>query len=207
MSISRRCASVATVAALAALFIAGPASPALAHDALVGSDPESGAQLDTAPATIDLEFSSEIMEVGAEVLVLDAEGENWVSGEVAVEGTSAVATLTEGMPEAGYQVRWRVVSGDGHPISGLIPFAVGEAEPLASVDDVAGADAAEAPVETPDANATAAPDAEGGADAAQDEGISPWVFVGAGAGIVALLVGLFVTFSRRSRAAGKGGQA
>lgn len=32
------------------------------------------------------------------------------------------------MPDAGYEVQWRVVSGDGHPISSTIPFAVGDAE-------------------------------------------------------------------------------
>jgi hypothetical protein len=36
------------------------------------------------------------------------------------------------MPEGSYQVRWRVVSSDGHPISGSFEFAVGQKTPGAT---------------------------------------------------------------------------
>lgn len=41
------------------------------------------------------------------------------------------------LPAAGYVVEWRVVSSDGHPISGTIPFTVDGGAPITS-DDVAG---------------------------------------------------------------------
>ncbi len=57
-------------------------------------------------------------------------GDDWVAGEVEVDGNVVTAQLEAGMPVAGYQVRWQVVSEDGHPISGVIPFTIGDADPM-----------------------------------------------------------------------------
>ena len=131
---------------LAAVLLA--ASPAAAHDELVESVPASGESLATAPETITLTFSADILEMGAEVIVVDAEGTNWVEGEPLVEGTVVTATLAADMPLLGYEARWRVVSSDGHPISGVVPFTVGGAEPLTP---------SEATSVDPEAEATDAP--------------------------------------------------
>ena len=45
------------------------ASPALAHDQLIGSNPKNGAQLDKQPEWLELEFSGNIQEVGTEIQV------------------------------------------------------------------------------------------------------------------------------------------
>lgn len=114
------------------------ASPAAAHDELADSDPAAGDSLASAPAEITLTYSADILEMGAEVIVVDAEGTDWVEGTPLVEGQVVTATVGADMPVAGYEVRWRVVSSDGHPISGVIPFTVGDAEPLpATVDSSA----------------------------------------------------------------------
>ena len=47
-------------------------------------------------------------------------------------GNTVTVGVEPGMPAAGYQVRWQVVSEDGHPIAGTVPFTVGDAEPYAS---------------------------------------------------------------------------
>lgn len=137
---------------LTALLVLGISSPASAHDSLVSSSPAVGEQLATAPTHVELVFSDDVLPVGAAVLVVDAAGTDWVSGDVAIDRNTVTVPLPSGMPEAGYQVRWRVVSGDGHPISAIIPFAIGDAEPLTvtvpePTDSTSSADADATPSE------------------------------------------------------------
>lgn len=131
---SRSLAAAAVLAASALFLVAAPAS---AHDELVGSDPEYGAALAAAPAEITLWFSADVLEVGAEVIVVDQSEKDWIAGAPAVAGDTVTVALAEGMPVAGYEMRWRVVSSDGHPISGIIPFTIGDAEPYARDQAVA----------------------------------------------------------------------
>lgn len=122
-----RAAALGMVTALVVLL--APAAPAAAHDQLIGSDPAAGERLDSAPTALTLEYSAEVMELGAMVIVADATRDDWVQEEPVVDGTAVSVALPEGMPAGGYEIRWRVVSSDGHPISGVIPFTVGDAEP------------------------------------------------------------------------------
>lgn len=126
------------VVAVVALFAA--AAPASAHDELTASTPAAGERLEAAPENIRLQFSGDVLslgdtDAGTLVMVVDATGRDWSDGSVEVFGETVTVGLTPGMPDAGYQVRWRVVSEDGHPISGVIPFAIGDAEPLTATDD------------------------------------------------------------------------
>lgn len=134
---SRICVFAAgMLAAVVAVFAA--TTPAFAHDQLIASNPESGQQLEVAPDAVSLEFSGELLvlgdaRLGATVIVVDAGGRNWVDGTPEVREHIVTANLIAGMPDAGYEVRWQVVSSDGHPISGVIPFTVGDTKPLAEV--------------------------------------------------------------------------
>ncbi|WP_315637746.1 MULTISPECIES: copper resistance protein CopC [Microbacterium] len=137
MSPVRRFAAGAVLAAVAIL---ATAAPATAHDQLLESDPGDGERLDAAPSSVTMTFSGELLVLdestaGAVVLVVDAEGEDWATGEVEVRGRNVTAALRTDMPDGGYQVRWQVVSEDGHPIAGVIPFAVGDAVPLESTEN------------------------------------------------------------------------
>lgn len=125
-----RIARVSSAAALAALLVLASAPAAFAHEELISSTPAVGQEFETAPETVTLRFSAEVMTMGAAIVVVDADGTDWVVDEPVVDYSEVIATLEPGMPEAGYEVRWRVVSSDGHPISGIIPFTVGDAEPL-----------------------------------------------------------------------------
>ena len=115
----------AIAVAAAALVLAAPAS-ALAHDELVTSTPTAEQSLDTAPDAVTLGYSAELLEIGAAVTVTGDDGTDWAASEPVIAGASVTVPLREGMPDGAYTVRWRVVSSDGHPISGLIPFTVGE---------------------------------------------------------------------------------
>lgn len=139
--------------AVAAVAVFATALPASAHDSLVHSTPEADESLATAPESITLTYSGELLVLGdstqgAVVLVLDESGRDWATGDVEVSGNTVTAAVEPGMPDAGYQVRWQVVSEDGHPISGIVPFTIGDAEPMTTQ---APTDA-DAPAYVPDAS-------------------------------------------------------
>ncbi len=128
---------------VAVVAVFASAVPASAHDQLVSSTPESGERLEAAPEQVSLTFTDEPLTLdgaGMTVLVIDADGRDWVDESPTVSEMTVTARLAVGMPEAGYELRWQVVSGDGHPISGVIPFTIGDAEPLASATASASAD-------------------------------------------------------------------
>lgn len=131
---SVRAALAGIVVALAAVLTV--ANPAAAHDELVGSSPAAGADLAEAPAEITLTYSAAIMTEGATVAVFDAAGRDWAQGDPTIDTNTLTMALDGELPAAGYVVEWRVVSSDGHPISGTIPFTVGGGAPITS--DVAG---------------------------------------------------------------------
>lgn len=126
---SRIAAFSAGIAALLILTVAGPAS---AHDELLGSTPSPDERLSAAPTSVVLTFSAAIMHEGAEIVVVDAAGKDWTDGDPVIDTNTLTVPVSADMPDAGYLVEWRVVSSDGHPISGTIPFAVGDATPLQS---------------------------------------------------------------------------
>jgi methionine-rich copper-binding protein CopC len=114
-----------TVALAAGAFLTlASAQPALAHDELLGSTPEPGEVLETAPEAVELTFSDNAIEVGTVIEVVDHHGEVVETGDTVVLGPEVSATLPAGL-SGEYQVRWRVVSSDGHPIEGTIDFGVG----------------------------------------------------------------------------------
>jgi methionine-rich copper-binding protein CopC len=150
--------------AVAVVAVFATAVPASAHDSLVHSTPGADEQLAVAPESVVLTYSGDLLVLGdstegAVVLVIDADGRDWATGEVVVSGNTVTAAVEPGMPDAGYQVRWQVVSEDGHPISGVVPFTIGDGQPLAATqaptDDGASA-------YTPDVSDQTADDTDGG---------------------------------------------
>lgn len=129
----RAATATLSLGALAAGWLAcAPAS--VAHDQLIASTPAAGDQFDTPPGEVVLTMSGDALEIGTTVLVSDLDGENY-AGEVTVSGpdvTVALGDLVDGF----YDVRWRIVSSDGHPVSGVIPFSVGDVgdRPTAQAD-------------------------------------------------------------------------
>ncbi|XVQ89228.1 copper resistance CopC family protein [Microbispora siamensis] len=97
------------------------ATPALAHDSLRASTPGKNAVV-SGLDLIELEFSA---KVSFPVVVLhDAAGNRFESGTPRSEGPKVTVGVAGPLPSGSYTVAWRVVSSDGHPIEGEIPFAV-----------------------------------------------------------------------------------
>ncbi|MDF2507966.1 MAG: copper resistance protein CopC [Microbacterium sp.] len=190
MSPVRRIAAGLALATIATLAIATPAS---AHDQLISSTPAADERLTTPPENITMTFSGELLVLdesltGAVVLVVDASGEDWVAGDVTVAGRTVTASLSPGLPTGSYQVRWQVVSEDGHPIAGVIPFTVGNADPMppTPVDDATGT-----PVDT----------SEQTDQNADSGGPLRVLLIGAGGAATAVLILVLIRFLRRPRTA------
>lgn len=128
---------------LSVLAIAPPAS---AHAVLVGSDPSDGETLEVAPRTVNLLFDEPVDPVTTAFGLYDSEGRYSPGGVPSRIGVSAVDTavaadLPADLPDGSYLLAWRVVSGDAHPISGVLSFVVGEPsarEPVAPRSDDGG---------------------------------------------------------------------
>ena len=188
-----RMSVLATVAALATVL--GVATPAAAHTQLVESTPSSGAQLATAPAEVTLSFADQVLTMGAAIYVVDGSGRDWASTEPTVDFATVTVQLDASMPVAGYEIRWRVVAADGHPITGIIPFTIGDAKPLPRSDNSGNSG---------NSGNAGDPGAESGTDPAaenqsttQDQGPNRVLLIGAGGATLAVAVFLLIQFLRR----------
>lgn len=173
-------------------------APAGAHDELIGTDPRDGATLDRAPGRITLTFSGDISDLGAQVAVTGAQGDDLAEGEPRVSGTEVEQDLLDVGPGA-YTVLWRVTSQDGHPISGELSFAVAAGEEDDPVEDPTAAPSAAATTEAP-AAAEATSDGTAPEDSsAGGTGLPVWVWVVLAIAVLGL-VGLLAATVRRGRA-------
>src|SRR5690606_7303011 len=110
--------NIAAGMALGLTVVFAAALPASAHDELVASIPEPDARLTAAPDEISMTFSAEPLSLdgaGVAVIVTDADGRDWLAETPTVVERTVTVPLEAGMPDAGYEVRWRIVSSDGHP--------------------------------------------------------------------------------------------
>lgn len=140
------------------LLVVGSAVAAQAHAGLEGTDPPDGAVLAEAPATFTLSFTESVSVPDGGVVVVDGHGT-----ETVLEARSVDTDVVVDVPpldDGGHLVSWRVVSADGHPVSGAFTFTVGDlpADDGASGDD-GGAVAPPAPTAPPSSAHAGASDA------------------------------------------------
>ncbi len=173
---------------VSALAVLGPmAAPANAHDQVQSTLPADQEHVDLPPSAIAITFTDDILEIGAIVMVVDAKERNWAEGDMRLDGPQATQPVAPDLPDGAYQVRWRVVSADGHPISGAFAFAVGAA---ALPGDDAEATATATPTPTLTLTPTPTRDGEAGT-AASTKGTDTDTDTGAaGTGLPLGVVGL-----------------
>jgi methionine-rich copper-binding protein CopC len=172
----RAASRTAGTGALLALFVAVAAQPAAAHDQLLDSSPGEGEHLDVAPTEVTLRFSDEILAIGPAVIVADDAGTTWTVSDPVLDGPDVVTELADDVPDGSYEVRWRVVSSDGHPITGVIPFSVGDTAPASGSETGAAAPAGPSDSSAADPAAGSAGDQPEAAVSAVDPAAGPaWV--------------------------------
>lgn len=195
-------ALVVVLAALVSLLSA--ASPAHAHDELLSSDPAAGANLESLPDALTLTFSGALSvdEGASEVAVTDASGATLTDGPPAVADTVLTQPLS-GTASGVVTVLWKVVSSDGHPISGEFTFSVA-GSPTPTPTPTPTATPAESASPTDEPTETASPTA-----APVDEGASgdvwPWVIGGILlAAVAGAVIYLLTSRARREKALAAG---
>ena len=103
------------------------AFPAKGHDLLIDIQPASEAVLTEGSFEAKLTFNNPLLvvegETNAELSTKPVGSVDWVSHEIVV--MDSVLTAQINLNESGdYDLRWKVVSSDGHPISGESTFTL-----------------------------------------------------------------------------------
>lgn len=152
---SRLLAAVLGVVLGTALGIAS-AAPALAHTALKRSDPEKNAKVESLER-VELEFNQPVRL--PTVILRGPDGETYHTGKPKVDGALVTQDVADDLPPGSYTIAYRVVSPDGHPVDGEIPFTLVAPEPTESpTAEEEGGDGAA----TPEPTASAEPSAGAG---------------------------------------------
>lgn len=180
MSFSRaRFARCLGVVALVATALLSGNSVASAHSVLMSSTPAKDASIASAPSRASLTFNEALEHGFTTLVVLGPDGtSHWEAGPASID-SEVVSVPLNGLGPAGrYTIQYRVISADGHPVSGTVPFtltAAGAGSPTTPVPSAAAL-AARQP-------AVAAPDTGGGSIP-----VWPWI----AGGVALLLIGGWV---------------
>lgn len=177
------------VALLAALTL--PVPPASAHDELQSSTPKAGSTITQAPPRVSVTFEEAVLDYGRGTTLLQVTGPGGRHYETgcAAGGDRTVSAPVRLGGAGRYTVTWRVVSGDGHPVSDSISFTYRPA---------AGAPAS--------SGSPSGPDCGGGSAVSRSASANPTgtvTLIAAVGGLLVLLVAgavvVAVVLSRRSR--------
>jgi methionine-rich copper-binding protein CopC len=104
------------------------ALPANAHTSLELSTPSDGQSIQFMPAELSASFDEDLVEIKGEVVntleLESADGAKYVLSSATIAGPTVSANAGDGEYPAGdYLLKYRVVSADGHPVTGVISFS------------------------------------------------------------------------------------
>ena len=104
------------------------ASPAHAHTSLELSTPSDSQSIEFMPAGLSASFDEDLIEIEGEVVntleLESADGTKYVLSAATITGPTVSANAGNGEYPAGeYLLKYRVVSADGHPVTGEIRFS------------------------------------------------------------------------------------
>ncbi|TMR92283.1 copper resistance CopC family protein [Nonomuraea basaltis] len=201
----KRSPLAALTAILAALLVLGTAGPALAHDALKSSSPAKGAEV-AALDEVKLEFTAKVRTPF--VIVRGPGDAQHELGKPEVDGPVVTQAVKGPLPDGKYTIAYRVVSSDGHPIEGEIPFKVKGAEPPSPSPEPSGTESGEpgeesaSPAPSGTLAATGGPSAPAGeasvaadqASAEQDVTFPVWLII-----VIGALAGIGIGFLLSAR--------
>ncbi len=107
---------------VSAVALFGATAAAHAHASLLRSTPVEGSVVQTAPAEVLFGFSESVTPLVVDLLAPDGSSTR-LAAKAAGAGLAIdwPASKTEGT----YLLSWRVVSADGHPVSGVLTFSIG----------------------------------------------------------------------------------
>jgi methionine-rich copper-binding protein CopC len=104
------------------------APSASAHAALESTIPAKGSIVATSTHQVTMLFGEEILVIKGKtpnsITVLDSHGVIVSTGRVKISGMKISVALKAPLKTGGYKVNYRVVSADGHVVTGSYPFTV-----------------------------------------------------------------------------------
>ena len=109
------------------LLLIAQAPAVSAHTELLLSDPADGAYLDAVPTEVLMTFSEDLLPETVNVSVADGNGMVIRVLDLIVDGAYVTVSWPAGLTGPDYTVNYRVVSQDGHPVSGSVSFTAGPA--------------------------------------------------------------------------------
>lgn len=176
------------------------APSANAHDVLISSNPEDGAEVDSL-TSFTLTFSDDPLDVNPIIAISGPDGqEKALDVTPVIDGRDVYVEFSDLEPGT-YEVSWRVVSSDGHPIEGEQSFTI-----LPSADAEPGPDAGtpsedelteEAPPVDPDKTVISENEAPQDPSADESDSGTPgyvWVILA-----VAVLIIVVIIFATRKK--------
>ncbi|GAA0824549.1 copper resistance CopC family protein [Streptosporangium amethystogenes subsp. fukuiense] len=198
---------VAVALALLAALVLGTAfaSPAFAHDRLKSSDPAKGAKVESLEE-VKLTFTASVRFPN---VVVRSGDENHQDGKPVLDGAVVTQKVKEDLPPGDYVIAYRVVSSDGHPIEGEIPFTLlGSASPSESASPSATAAESPAVAESPVTAETSAENAPAAAlspaaavgdeEPGSSQGVPGWMWIVVG-GVTGIGIGMFLSVRNKKR--------
>lgn len=106
------------------VFLTG--SPAAAHASLLSTDPKEGSVVQQVPDQIVLTFNEPIRLSTGGVTAFDPTGDDW-EVDAQAQDNRLVVTPSSDPGQGTVVVAWKVISADGHEVSGALTFSVGAA--------------------------------------------------------------------------------
>ena len=98
-----------------------------AHTALVSSNPKSNAMLKSSPKYISITFNEELIEIAgkpvSKISLFNSKGKEIKLPKAQIIHKDIVVAVSK-LPPSKYKVTYRVISADGHPVSGSYNFWV-----------------------------------------------------------------------------------
>jgi copper transport protein len=113
---------------MAAVLVLWTTAPAWAHTSLARSTPANLSRLESAPATVHLEFTDPVDPETVTVGILDTSGKSYEGAERSTEGgkdTTQVDFTLPDLPDGTYGISWQSIGRDGHRAAGEVVFGVG----------------------------------------------------------------------------------
>ncbi|MEH7096550.1 copper resistance CopC/CopD family protein [Neobacillus vireti] len=104
---------------------------AAAHAYIIKSTPSENEILNEAPKKVSIQFDETIQPSFNSIEVFDSAGKrvDQKNGRVNASNPSIIESdLNEDLSNGTYSIKWRVVSSDGHPVEGVIPFQIGNGD-------------------------------------------------------------------------------
>lgn len=192
MRVPRWVSRGAAVAVVVAGAVLGGAQAASAHDSLVSASPSTGETVTTL-SQVSLTFSANLVGLGGGnvVVVVGPDGRHYETDCTTLAGPTLTTPVALGAAGQ-YEVTWRAVSSDGHPVSGTYAFTYA---PVAGAPAAQGS-AASVCAAAGSAGQTAAPTDATAPAASGMSGLTLGLVLG---GVAVVLVGVVVVIVLRTR--------